>query len=65
VKLQLIDAAGDPISGATALEATGEGSLLYHLTPPVERFRVLVTGTDESALPFQRVQPVLFRVKTK
>jgi len=61
LSLQLVDAAGDRVSDVGALERTAEGFYQASLTPQSERFRILVTGTDASAWPFERVYPILFR----
>jgi hypothetical protein len=65
LKLQLVDAAGDRISGAEVQESISEGLYRTRVTPAVERFRVLATGTDASAWPFQRIYPVLFHAQRK
>jgi hypothetical protein len=65
LKLQLVDAAGDRISGAEVQESIAEGRYRASVNPPVERFRVLATGTDASAWPFQRMYPVLFHAVRK
>ncbi len=59
---QLLKADGEPISGMASAEAASGGGR-FGFTPPVERFRVSVTGTDSSGWPFQRVYPVLFRAQ--
>lgn len=63
LKLQLVDASGDRVSDIAALERIGEGLYLASLTPQAQRFRVLVTGTGPSALPFARMYPVLFQAQ--
>jgi hypothetical protein len=63
LRLQLVDASGGPISDMGALDRTAEGSYLTRLTPQAERFRILVTGADASAWPFERMYPVLFRAQ--
>ena len=65
LKLQLVDAAGARISGAEVQESIAEGRYRTSVTPAVERFRVLATGTDASAWPFQRMYPVLFHAQRK
>jgi len=65
LRLQLVDAAGDRISDMEALEPIAEGAYRTTITPQVERFRILVTGTDASARPFQRMYPVLYRAQPK
>jgi hypothetical protein len=61
LRLQLIDAAGNPLWEAAPLEQTTAGSYQISITPQAERFRLLVSGIDASALPFQRVYPILFQ----
>ena len=63
LRLQLVDATGGRISDTVALERIAEGSYLAVLTPQAERFRILVTGADGSAWPFERMYPVLFRAQ--
>jgi len=62
-KLQLVDATGDRVSEIVALERTGEGVYLASLTPRVQSFRILVTGTGPLASPFERMYPVLFQAQ--
>ena len=64
-RLQLVDAAGGRISDIEALDPIAEGAYRTTVTPQVERFRILVTGTDTSARPFQRMYPVLFRAQPR
>jgi hypothetical protein len=61
--LQLIDATGNPLSEAGPLEQTAAGVYQASITPQAERFRILVTGVDASALSFQRVYPILFKAQ--
>jgi len=63
VKLQLVDASGAPLSGTQPLEVADPGSYRAALTSPAQRLRVLVTGSDASGWPFQRMYPILFHVK--
>jgi hypothetical protein len=63
VRLQLVDATGNRVSEMGPLERTAEGHYLTSLTPQAERFRILVTGTDASAWPFERMYPALFRAE--
>ena len=63
LKLQLVDATGDRVSDAGALERIKEGLYLASLTPQAQRFRVLVTGAGPSAAPFARMYPVLFQAQ--
>ena len=62
-RLQLVDATGERVSDIGELEHTAEGQYRTTLTPQAERFRILVTGTDSSAWPFERMYPVLFRTQ--
>jgi len=64
LKFQLIDAAGAALSNPEDLEATSDGAYAATITPNSLRLRVLVTGADSSAQPFQRVYPILFRAAT-
>jgi hypothetical protein len=61
VKFQLVGPAGELVSSLEATEPTAEGTYLVPVTPPVERFRILMSGTDASGWPVQRTHPVLFR----
>jgi hypothetical protein len=65
LKLQLVDASGAPLSAAQPLEAAEGGIYRAPIARPATRFRVLVTGSDASAWPFQRIYPLLFRELTK
>lgn len=65
LKLQLADASGTPIPSAEATEPTSGGLYRAGITPQSERFRVLATGTDEGAWPFQRMYPNLFQAQRK
>jgi len=61
VKYQLVDAAGDVLSEAEAMEPTADGALRAVFSSTVQRFRLRVTGTDSAAYPFQRTNPILFK----
>lgn len=61
LKLQFVDASANPVSEIQSLDQTPEGAYRAGVTPQSERLRVLVTGTDAAAWPFQRMYPVLFR----
>ena len=63
VVFHMVDASGNRVSGPAAMEATAGSAYRIHVTPPVERFRIVVTGTDAGAWPFQRAYPVLFRAQ--
>ena len=62
-RLQLVDATGNRVSDTGVLERTAECVYRTSLTPQAERFRILVTGADGSAWPFERMSPVLFRAE--
>jgi hypothetical protein len=53
----IIAADGNSIAAPQALDETGQAEV----TPRAQRFRVVVTGTDASGWPVQRVYPNLFR----
>jgi hypothetical protein len=59
--LQFVDAAGVRLSEPASPEPAAEG--LYRIAVPLsgQRYRLIVTGEDASAWPFQRTHPVLFR----
>jgi hypothetical protein len=61
--LQLIDATGNPLSGTGALEETAAGVYSASIAPQAQRFRILITGVDSQALPFQRTWPTLFKAQ--
>ncbi len=61
VQIEVVTAAGEPVSGAGPVEALGSGVYRLALTPPVERFRLLIVGTDANGRPLERMWPVLFR----
>ena len=61
LRFQLIDAAGNPLSDPEAPGTAPDGAFTAVVTPNTERLRILVAGTDASALPFQRVYPILLR----
>ena len=61
--LQLVDAGGNRISDMEAVEAVGEGAYRSSVAAAAQRFRILITGTDNSAWPFQRMYPILFRAE--
>jgi len=63
VRFQLIDASGTPVADLEPGEPVREGAWRFSIAPPVERFRVQVTGTDANAWPFQRVYPNLFTAR--
>jgi hypothetical protein len=60
LNLQLVDAGAAPLSDLQPLDATPDGPYRATITPRSQHLRVLVTGTDASAWPFQRMYPVLF-----
>lgn len=61
IGVQLVDATGAPMSGVIVPEGTAEGSYTAGIPARTHRYRVLVTGQDSAAWPFQRVHPNLFR----
>jgi hypothetical protein len=63
LKLRAVDAEGNAISDEEALEAAEGGGYRSGLHPRGERFRLLVTGTDGAAWPFQRMGPILYRAE--
>jgi hypothetical protein len=62
LKLELVAATGERAAEPVALESTGNNVYRASITPTVQRFRLVVTGTDGNALPLERTDPVLFRV---
>ncbi|HEY1336494.1 MAG TPA: hypothetical protein VGF59_03250 [Bryobacteraceae bacterium] len=60
VKLQLVDAAGDRLPGDQPTEVV-DGLYRAGIRPAAERYRIVATGTDASAWPFQRMHPNLLR----
>jgi hypothetical protein len=63
VKLQLVGAGSGRITDLGEAEPDSHGAYRTTVVPSVERFRVLITGTDSGAWPFQRIHPVLFRAR--
>jgi len=61
VKLRLLDASGAVSVESPVLEPDEQGLYEANLVPRSERFRVLLTGTDGTGRPFQRVHPPLLR----
>ena len=61
LKLQLVDAGANPLADAQPLDAAPAGEFSASVTPQWQRLRLLVTGTDAAARPFQRMYPVLFK----
>jgi hypothetical protein len=59
--LQLIDATGAPLSTVLEPESAPAGDYQANIGSPSARYRLLVTGRDANAWPFQRVHPNLFR----
>jgi hypothetical protein len=55
VKFHLAGPEGEPVADVEATEA------VLAVAPPVERFRVVMTGRDAAGWPVRRVHPVLFR----
>jgi len=63
LNVRLLDAAGRTLSSPDAPEKTAEGLYRTNIVLQHERFRILVTGEDSAAGPFQRMYPVLFSVQ--
>ncbi|MBZ5626822.1 MAG: hypothetical protein LAQ69_50320 [Acidobacteriia bacterium] len=63
VRLRLAGPGGETVVDGEPVEATPEGAYRATVTPPVERFRILMTGTDASGWPVQRTHPVLLRAE--
>jgi hypothetical protein len=63
VRFQVVGPAGDPVSDLDTPEPAATGEYRIQFTPPAERFRIRVTGTDPTGWPFQRTHPVLFRTE--
>jgi hypothetical protein len=61
--VELVDASCNRLSSLDAPEVIGEGRYRTSVESKAERFRVLVSGEDSSAWPFQRMYPVLFRAQ--
>lgn len=61
VKVELVDAAGSPLSKAEVIEFPGDDLLRAGFPSTAQRFRVRVTGRDGNAHPFQRTHPILFK----
>ncbi len=61
--VQLVDATGGRISALEPPEPIAEGVYRTKVASRAEHYRVLVTGVDGSAWPFQRMYPVLFRAR--
>jgi hypothetical protein len=59
--LQLVDATGLRIAELASPETDGQGAYRTAAALPAQRYRVVVTGEDDGAWPFQRTHPVLFR----
>ena len=62
VAVQLLDAAGRPISEEVAAE-TIYGTPYARLGVTSPRFRIRITGVDATGWPVERVYPVLFRAQ--
>jgi hypothetical protein len=62
LKLAVVGASGEAVGEPVALEPDGNGAYRASITPAAQRFRLVVIGTDANAVPFQRTEPVLFRV---
>ena len=62
---RLVDAAGTPLFDPDEPKKLVEGAYCTRIVLNSERFRVMVTGEDGSAWPFQRMYPVLFTMQAK
>jgi hypothetical protein len=60
VAVRLVDAAGGRLSDPVTPELAAEGVYRNRIELQSGRFRILVTGDDADAWPFQRMYPVLF-----
>ena len=58
-KFHLAGPEGDRIANLPPAEPDNAGVYRFPIAPPAERFRLIVTGTDASATPFQRIWPNL------
>ena len=63
VNIQQVDAASGRITDLGEVEPDSNGTYRTTVVPSVERFRILVSGIDSGAWPFQRMAPVLFRAR--
>jgi len=63
VRFQVVDAAATPVSDIDSSGPDESGTWRFAVEPPVERFRIRVTGTDASGWPFERTHAVLFQAK--
>jgi hypothetical protein len=63
LKFHAIGPTGELMSDLDATAANANGTYRFEMTPPAERFRIVVTGTDAMACPFQRTYPNLFRAE--
>ena len=61
LRVRLVDASGNPLAGPVSLDLAADGVYRAAIASAFPRFRVLVSGADSAARPFQRVYPVLFR----
>src|SRR4051812_29925456 len=62
LRVQVVDASAGRSSELDAPEGIGDGAYRTKFRAPVERYRIRLTGQDNSGWPFQRMHPVLFRV---
>ena len=63
IRFHLAGPGGELISDLGAAEPIEAGTYRIDMTPPTERFRIVVTGTDVMAHPFQRTYPNLLRAE--
>jgi hypothetical protein len=62
VSFQMVAASGETLGGLTELQTSEGGEHLLDITPTVERFRIMVAGTDDTGRLVRRMHPKLFRV---
>jgi hypothetical protein len=61
VGLHLVGPGGEFLSGLESPELVAQGTYRNLVSPPEGGFRIVVTGVDANADPFQRTYPNLFR----
>jgi len=62
VSFQMVAASGEPLGGLIESQTCEGGEHLLDITPTVERFRIMVAGTDDTGRLVRRMHPKLFRV---
>jgi hypothetical protein len=60
---RVVDASGAPVADLKTPEKTAEGAYRTVLDSLTGRYRIVVTGEDGNAWPFQRTHPILFRTQ--